>query len=276
MDQEGVPVEIREGREFILNWIRNNICSEQDVGFTCHYIHNNCPMVHAEITIVSDDGKKTLQEKFHIENGFIIKRRSMEQLPDYAWVRCVDIARMDPNENLYQFATASLCKNHFRKIYELIVNKATKPNWSVQCYIDGNIENSSEPNVMKMHICDVLMIKFLKNNDLPIDLNIASGLLPNSVKLQNMKDLFFDHFITNESDRDFVLHMTDFWYVVFAYFHDYSAVPIRIAVPDHYRVAHSFKINKNAFFQEHQEYKKSQLSYALRNTGWQRRIVLLD
>ncbi len=137
------------------------------------------------------------------------------------------------------------------------VDTAVRDCHAVKCYEDGYMFNKHPTNIFFLHACDVfnLYIKRLEGEvpDLFITTNSLNVLWPHS------RNELTDSIMSRE-EIDFMVQEIDFFYCCFAYFGNFSFVPIRtiVAMNDMHFTNASFFTN-NDVYREHQRGKFIQI-----------------
>jgi hypothetical protein len=131
------------------------------------------------------------------------------------------------------------------------IDRALHANHGIKVYEDGNMKNTKFTNVYYLHVCNVLNIFKSKetNTDKPI-ITIQTPLLE-EVKMSSKNDLI--HSMLTDDELDFLFKEIDFFYACFAYFGNFSFVPIRTYVKQDCVV---FK--KSRFFMNNSHFVKHQ------------------
>ena len=120
------------------------------------------------------------------------------------------------------------------------INSMIMKNHGVVCYQDGNKLNKNTNNVFYIHICDAmnLIVRNLEG-EVP-DLVVKTNLLKELP--QGVVNDFEDSFV-EKCQKDFFLKHVDYFYTTYAYFGNYSFIPIRSLV-----TSNSSVFKKSSFF----------------------------
>jgi hypothetical protein len=140
----------------------------------------------------------------------------------------------------------------------IAVDRAIRDCHGVKCYEDGDVQNEHPTNIFFLHVCDVFNMYVHRLSGTVPTMFITTNSL-NSLWLHMRNDLLDS--IMNQEELDFLLDEIDYFYNVFAYYGNFSFVPIRTLVncdDDRFTTA-SFYTN-NEVFKEHQRGKLLQIS----------------
>ena len=131
------------------------------------------------------------------------------------------------------------------------IDKAIRKYHGIKCYEDGNEGNTSTANVFILHVCDVMNILHCKRNGGMPTLFLKTRLLK-----EICSNAIFEFLSTyfNENSTKFLFNNIDYFYLCYAYFGNYSFVPIRCMVDDE---STSFKESK--FFTNNPEFVYHQM-----------------
>jgi hypothetical protein len=134
-----------------------------------------------------------------------------------------------------------------------VIDESIRDCHGVQCHEDGDLNNHHVSNVFYMHVCDIMNIYQRRLiGEAPV-LYLPSPTL-DQIKLET-RNMLTDRML-NRRQLNFFLQEIDFFYNCFAYFGNYSFVPIRTLVEemgDTWPTA-TFYTHDN-HFREHQEGK---------------------
>ena len=155
-----------------------------------------------------------------------------------------------------------------------IIDTSIKEWHGIKCYEDGDIKNENPTNYYILHVCDVMNIMVHINDTDQPKLVVESSLLKTisaTIKISGF-DIFYD---TNTYHSFFKTHV-DIFYLCYAYYGNYSFVPIRTLVSkeDSMFKQSSFFTNDDHFvkhqsgkLQEIKQNEKKYVSRAIYRTG---------
>jgi hypothetical protein len=145
--------------------------------------------------------------------------------------------------------------NEWRKDFMTVISvidRAIRANHGVKCFEDGNMQNNEVGNVYYMHTCDIMNVYMRRmQNEVPV-IYLPSPSL-NSIRIETRNELTDSLFSTNQ--LKFFVQNIDFLYNSYAYFANYSFIPIRTLLEaDDVFITASFYTHDN-HFRTHQEGK---------------------
>jgi hypothetical protein len=155
------------------------------------------------------------------------------------------------------FKVKAMSFKHYKKYHEgllMIIDHMIKQHHGVECYLDGDLNNSTPTNVVILHVCDVLNIGKCKRLGLPMpEVMVASTKLqrvPSTIKTS-----LLDHLIQNTL-LTFILNESDHLYTCYAYFGNHSFIPIRLNMTNlQTDMPNASFFMMNEFFVNHQKGK---------------------
>jgi hypothetical protein len=134
-----------------------------------------------------------------------------------------------------------------------VIDEAIRDSHAVMCFEDGDFENKSVTNIFYLHVCDIMNVYMNRlDEEVPVIYLPSPSLVELKLSTRNMlTDRLF-----NSRQLNFFTQEIDFLYNSYAYFANYSFVPIRTLVEHDDTVwkTAGFYTHDN-HFREHQEGK---------------------
>jgi hypothetical protein len=131
----------------------------------------------------------------------------------------------------------------------------------VKCFINGNFEDDYYFNVIIFHLCDIMTIFIHERQGLPIPDVVLRTEMLTTIPSQEMVSDLMDVQMTVE-DKNFLQEHIDWFYLCYAYWGNYSFVPIRSRMSNNVNDIEesSFLMTTNTHFIEHQRGKLEELN----------------
>lgn len=107
------------------------------------------------------------------------------------------------------------------------IDRAIKTYHGIKCFEDGDDKNETIANVFILHLCDVLNIIHSQTSEMNPTLFLKTGLL--KVLRRKTTYEFLETYVKGKN-IDFLMKNIDVFYLCYAYFGNYSFVPIRTLV----------------------------------------------
>lgn len=131
------------------------------------------------------------------------------------------------------------------------IDRALHDNHGIKTYEDGNVTNTKFTNVFYLHVCDIFNIFVSEKTGVEKPLVLLQTPLLEEVKMTSKNDLI--HSMLTDYERQFLFEEIDFFYMCYAYFGNFSFVPLRTYVNKGSTV---FK--KSKFFMNNNHFVKHQ------------------
>jgi hypothetical protein len=132
------------------------------------------------------------------------------------------------------------------------IDNARRVHHGIKCYNDGNLENNVFSNVFYIHVCDVLNILKCERNNQPMPAVFIQTTMFEEVLREWRNALVYSMLTVYE--LEFLVQEIDFFYTCFAYYGNYSMLPVRTRVDEGCNVlSHSSFFTNNEHFVEHQK-----------------------
>jgi hypothetical protein len=141
----------------------------------------------------------------------------------------------------------------------MIIDHTIQDTHGVECYLDGNMQNHKPSNVVILHICDVLNIAKCQQLNVPFP-DVVVGTSKFNTIPTTIKNCLTD-FLIEYSLVTFILNKSDHFYSIYAYYRNYSYIPICLGMTslEHDMPNAAFFMSNN-YFVAHQRGKLQEMN----------------
>jgi hypothetical protein len=233
-----------------------------------HFIQvSSCPLVSIKL-ITGDvdeqhEGLRVLHMSFVAEppefpdvppNMREIQRHGYEE-----YLRMLHHQLSEDEDEGFDPITRAVWRSKFMRVSGHI-DAAIRQYHGVKCYVDGDHNHDVYENVIIFHVCDIMTIFIHGRNGLPRPEVVIPTHLLREIPANMVNDLM-SHVMTTE-DKNFLQENLAHFYVCFAYYGNFSFVPIRTRLSESidYLDTARFFMNNETFF-EHQRGKLKELNF---------------